>query len=63
MDKKKKISFFAFTYEDIVKSNIHPLSVQTSINKTTKLVYSIDNTGLYVIYNPQKKTVIPFEVK
>lgn len=62
-DKKRKKSFLAFTFEDIVKTNIHPHFKQTSVNKTTKLEYSISEEGLYAIYNPKEKNVIPFRIK
>lgn len=54
--------YYGFTYEDIVKNNIHAKSVQTSINKTTKLEYEITNKGLYAIYDAKKKCVIPFRI-
>lgn len=62
-DKKQKKSFLGFTFEDIVKTNIHPHLVQTSVNKTTKFEYSISEKGLYAIYDPIKKTIIPFRIK
>lgn len=62
LDKKKKLFDYGFTYEDIVKSNIHPLSVQTSINQTTKFEYAIYEKGLYAIYSAKDKTVIPFRI-
>lgn len=62
-DKKKKKSFLGFTFEDIVKTNIQPRLVQTSVNKTTKFEYSIPDKGLYAIYDPIGKTIIPFRIK
>ena len=62
-DKKKKNFYYGFTFEDIVKTNIQPRSVQTSVNKTTKFEYSISGEGLFAIYNPKDKTVIPFRIK
>lgn len=61
--KKKKITFLGFSFEDIVKNNIQPIKVQTSINKTTRFEYDIKEKGLYVIYDPKNKKVIPFEIK
>lgn len=62
-DRKKRHLFWGFTYEDIVKTQVRPKSVQTSVNKTTKLIYSFDEIGLYVIYNPIEKNAIPFIIK
>ena len=61
--KKKKISFMGFSFEDIVKSDIKPKSVQISVNKTTRLEYDIKDVGLYVIYDSKNKKAIPFEIK
>lgn len=63
VNKKQKKNFLGFTFQDIVKTNIHPYSTQTSVNKTTKLEYTIIGEGLYAIFDPQKKTVIPFRIK
>lgn len=63
INKKQKKDFLGFTFEDIVKSNIQPRLVETSVNKTTRLEYAISGEGLYVIYNPKEKTAIPFRIK
>ena len=63
VDKKRKMNFLGFTFQDIVKTNIQPHSVQTSLNKSTKLEYTISEEGLYAIYDPKEKTVIPFRIK
>lgn len=62
-DKKNKDFYYGFTFEDIVKSNIQPHSVQTSVNKTTKFEYTIAGEGLFAIYNSKDKTVIPLRIK
>lgn len=62
-NKKLKKTFLGFTFEDIVKANLSPNLVQTSVNQTTKFEYSFTEGGLYVIYNPKEKTVIPFRIK
>lgn len=61
-DKKKKSSFYGFTYEDIVKSAIQPVKVETSVNGTTKMDYNIPAPGFYVVYNPLTKVAIPFRL-
>ena len=62
-DRKDRHLFWGFTYEDIVKTQVQPKSVQTSVNQTTKFIYLFDRTGLYVIYNPKEKSAIPFIIK
>lgn len=60
--RKKRESFSGFTFEDVVKNEIRPVKVETSINQTTRFEYELKIPGLYVIYNPQNKTAIPFNV-
>jgi hypothetical protein len=62
VDKKKKVSY-GFTFENIVKTNIQPVSVETSVNNTTRMQYMISGEGLFVIYDPQAKTAISFMIK
>ena len=61
--RKKKDSFRGFSFEDIVKNNIQPIRVETSINQTTRFEYNISEKGVYVIYDPQEKTAIPFKLE
>ncbi len=60
--KRKTPSMKGFSFEDIVKSDIRPVSVETSVNQTTRMEYRIAGKGLFVIYNPQEKTAIPFKI-
>lgn len=62
-DKKSKKDFKGFSYQDIVKNNIQPISHEVSLNQTTKLEYKIAEKGMYVIYNPKEKTAILFLIK
>lgn len=59
----KKQSPVGFTFEDIVKSTVHPHSAQVSVNGTARFVYTVSESGLYAMYNSKEKTVIPFIVK
>ena len=59
--KKKK--YQGFSFEDIVRRSIRPISVTTSANNTTKIVYQVPERGYYVIYDDQKKSTIIFQVK
>ena len=61
--KKKKETYLGFSFEDIVKTNIKPIKVETSVNATTRFEYKIREEGLYVIYFSKEKKVIPFRVK
>lgn len=63
VDKKKKEAYSGFTFEDVVRTDIHPVEVRTTVNRTTRFEYMISEEGLYVIYNPKNKTVIPFRIK
>lgn len=60
---RKKKSYLAFTYEDIVKTNVNPIKVETSVNATTRFEYKVREEGLYVIYFSKEKKVIPFRIK
>ena len=60
---RKKETFYGFSFEDIVKTNIKPIKVETSVNATTRFEYKIREEGLYVIYFSKEKKVIPFRIK
>jgi hypothetical protein len=57
---KRRPVVYGFTFEDIVKKNILPAAIETSVNNITKLQYTISGEGLFVIYDPVNKTAIPF---
>lgn len=61
--KDKKTVSYEITYENIVKNPILPILTQTSINGTVKAAYILVQAGMYVIYDPDRKTIIPFELK
>ena len=61
--RRKKETCYGFTFEDIVKTNIKPIKVETSVNATTRFEYKIREEGLYVIYFSKEKKVIPFRIK
>ena len=60
---RKKKTYLGFSYEDIVKTNIKPIKVETSVNATTRFEYKVREEGLYVIYFSKEKKVIPFRIK
>lgn len=61
-EKKTKDNIYGFTYEDIVKNAIQPQAVETSINNTTKIVFSVKDNGIYSLYNSLKKDAILFRI-
>ncbi|MDD4759442.1 MAG: hypothetical protein WCR53_00405 [Bacteroidaceae bacterium] len=60
---QKKTSFIGFSYEDLVKKSIPSTSIETSINKTTKIIFPIKKPGLYLIYFNKKNRVVFFDIK
>lgn len=61
-EKKTKDNIYGLTYEDIVKNAIQPQAVETSINNTTKIVFSVKDNGIYSLYNSLKKDAILFRI-
>lgn len=61
--KSEENTYYGFSYGNFVKSAIQPQSIETSVNNTTKIVFSIRGKGKYVIYNSKNKTAIPFIVE
>ena len=57
-DKKKKTLKRGFTYEDLVKYAIKPHKVETSINHTTKWLFTLNKSCCYAIYVINKNAVI-----
>lgn len=62
-DKKVKGKIYGFTYEDIVKEGISPQHIETSINDITKIVFNVEDSGFYSIYNFSKNEVILFKIQ
>lgn len=63
LDKKVKNYYYAFTYEDLVKTIVLPFKAETSVNGTTKIDFNIVTPGIYVFYNPSTKQSVIFKVK
>ena len=63
-DKKKKNTYYGFTYEDMVKNAVMPKSVETSVNGVTRLEYALPDgvTGLYGVYDPATGKIILFRI-
>lgn len=63
-DKKARMSYYGFTFEDMVKNAILPKSVETSVNGISKIEYTIPSgtPGIYGIYNPLINKIIIFKI-
>lgn len=59
---KKKKTYMGFSFEKLVKESIQPVSIETSVNHTTKITYQISKEGMYALFDPQSMTVIPFKI-
>lgn len=61
--KKKKEVCYGFSYKDLAAASSRPLSVETSVNNTTRAEYKVSAAGVYALYDARSKTAITFEVK
>lgn len=61
--KGKKENTYFFTYKELVNAIYRPQRIETSVNRTTKIEYIVGGKGLFVLYDAEKKMVIPFRVK
>lgn len=59
---KKKTTFYGFSYKDLVSSVYSPSNVETSVNKTTKIVYQIKESGYYALYDSNGKKAIIIKI-
>lgn len=63
-DKKAKLQYYGFTFEDMVKNAILPSSVETSINGISKIEYTIPTsaTGIFGVYDPLTNKIVIFKI-
>lgn len=63
-DKKRKNTYYGFTFEDMVKNAVLPKSVETSVNGISKLEYTLPNggSGIYGVYDPLTNKIIIFKI-
>ena len=59
---KKKTTLYGFSYKDLVSSVYSPSNVETSVNKTTKIVYQIKESGYYALYDSNGKKAITIKI-
>ena len=64
-DKKKKedYTYYYFSYRDLVNATIRPVSLETSVNHTTKAEYIVGGAGIFTLYDAKSKIAIPFIIK
>jgi hypothetical protein len=62
-DKKSKESYYYFTYRDLVNAAVRPVSLETSVNHTTKAEYIVGGQGIFALYDVKNKKAIPFTIK
>lgn len=62
--KNKKVTYHGFSYEDIIKRAVLPVSVTTSVNGISKVEFNLQNAqaGTYCIYDPIGNRVAIFNV-
>lgn len=62
-DKKEKKDVYGFSYRELVNATIRPVSLETSVNHTTKAEYIIGGKGLFALYDAKNKKAMPFIIK
>lgn len=62
-NKKEKKTMYGVSYRDLVNSTIRPVSVETSVNHTTKAEYIVGGQGIFALYDAKNKKAIPFIIK
>lgn len=64
LNKKKKETYFGFTYEDMVKKAVIPQSVKTSVNGISKVDFVLPSgaAGIFGVYDPLTNRIILFKI-
>ena len=62
-NKKEKKTVYGVSYRDLVNSTIRPVSIETSVNHTTKAEYIVGGQGVFALYDAKNKKAIPFIIK
>ena len=62
-NKKEKKTMYGVSYRDLVNSTIRPVSIETSVNHTTKAEYIVGGQGTFALYDAKNKKAIPFIIK
>jgi hypothetical protein len=59
---KKRTTLYGFSFKDLVSSVYYPSNVETSVNKTTKIVYQLKEGGYYALYVPVASKASPIKI-
>ena len=62
-NKTEKKTMYGVSYRDLVNSTIRPVSIETSVNHTTKAEYIVGGQGTFALYDAKNKKAIPFIIK
>ena len=54
---------YGFTYKDLVNTTIRASKTETSVNRTTRAEYSVNDKGIYALYDAKGKKAIPLKVE
>jgi len=61
--RRETISYYYFSYRDLVNATIRPVSLETSVNHTTKAEYIVGGEGVFALYDAQSRKAYPFTIK
>lgn len=62
-DSDIAVRSYTFSYKDIVEHDYRATSIETSVNHTTKVEYTVDRKGTFVLYDSKAKKAITFTVE
>lgn len=62
-ESSKKHMQMDFFSDDVLFNNLKPDYSMTSVNKTTKIQYTVSQPGVYGIFDSHAKKIIPFIIK
>ena len=61
--RRETVSYYYFSYRDLVNATIRPVSLETSVNHTTKAEYIVGGEGVFALYDAQTRKAYPFTIK
>lgn len=62
-EKKGKETVYYFSYRDLVNATVRPVSLETSVNHTSRAEYIVGGQGFFALYDAKSKKAIPFIIK
>ena len=63
ISKKESRETYGFSYRDLVNTAVRPVSLETSVNHTTKAEYILGGDGLFALYDAKNRKAVPFRIK